>query len=157
MATLKTVIFQTFEFDVPWEQVRDCSLEVSVMDFDTIGRNELIGRLMLGGTVQYNTVRFKKNNSSWNRVRHAYVTYRTIMQTGRPSNQLFVTLYTLFIYPSVNNQMNRTLFEAHIIAYWFNMKYMQPLTLLHDSFFHMMYRPFHINYRTPMFACTGFL
>ena len=41
--------FQTFEFDVPWEQIRDCSLEVSVMDFDTIGRNELIGKLMLGG------------------------------------------------------------------------------------------------------------
>jgi len=39
---------QTFEFDVPWEQIRDCSLEVSVMDFDTIGRNELIGKLMLG-------------------------------------------------------------------------------------------------------------
>ena len=39
---------QTFEFDVPWEQIRDCSLDISVMDFDTIGRNELIGRLMLG-------------------------------------------------------------------------------------------------------------
>ena len=40
--------FQTFEFDVPWEQIRDCSLDISVMDFDTIGRNELIGRLQLG-------------------------------------------------------------------------------------------------------------
>ena len=39
---------QTFEFDVPWEQIRDSSLDISVMDFDTIGRNELIGRLMLG-------------------------------------------------------------------------------------------------------------
>ena len=40
--------FQTFEFDVPWEQIRDCSLDISVMDFDTIGRNEMIGRLVLG-------------------------------------------------------------------------------------------------------------
>jgi hypothetical protein len=34
---------------VPWEQIRDCALEVIVMDFDTIGRNELIGKIMLGG------------------------------------------------------------------------------------------------------------
>ena len=40
--------FQTFEFNMPWEQIRDCSLDISVMDFDTIGRNEMIGRLMLG-------------------------------------------------------------------------------------------------------------
>ena len=33
---------------MPWEQIRDCSLDISVMDFDTIGRNEMIGRLMLG-------------------------------------------------------------------------------------------------------------
>jgi len=39
---------QTFEFEVPWEQIRDCSLDISVMDFDTIGRNELIGRLQIG-------------------------------------------------------------------------------------------------------------
>ena len=45
---LKLIIsFQTFEFDVPWEQIRDCSLDISVMDFDTIGRNEMIGRLLL--------------------------------------------------------------------------------------------------------------
>ena len=33
---------------MPWEQIRDCSLDISVIDFDTIGRNEMIGRLMLG-------------------------------------------------------------------------------------------------------------
>ena len=38
---------QAFEFDVPWEQIRDCALDISVMDFDTIGRNEVIGRLKL--------------------------------------------------------------------------------------------------------------
>ena len=38
---------QTFEFDVPWEQIRDCALDITVMDFDTIGRNEVIGRLRL--------------------------------------------------------------------------------------------------------------
>lgn len=42
---------QTFEFDVPWEQIRDCALDIVVMDFDTIGRNEMIGRLMLGSRV----------------------------------------------------------------------------------------------------------
>ena len=42
------LIFQTFDFDVPWEQIRDCSLGISVMDFDHVGRNELIGRLLLG-------------------------------------------------------------------------------------------------------------
>ena len=40
---------QTFEFDVPWEQIRDCALDITFMDFDTIGRNELIGRIRLGG------------------------------------------------------------------------------------------------------------
>ena len=41
--------FQTFEFNVPWEQIRECALDVAVMDFDTIGRNELIGQLYLAG------------------------------------------------------------------------------------------------------------
>ena len=52
----KTVIYKcnlnpifnaTFEFDVPWEQIRDCALDVQVMDFDTVGRNELIGKVLL--------------------------------------------------------------------------------------------------------------
>ena len=38
---------QTFEFDVPWEQIRDCALDITVMDFDNIGRNEVIGSLRL--------------------------------------------------------------------------------------------------------------
>ena len=45
----KVSFLQTFEFDVPWEQIRDCALDITVMDFDTIGRNELIGRVRLGG------------------------------------------------------------------------------------------------------------
>merc|ERR1719483_1616201 len=44
---LNPIFNQTFEFDVPWEQIKDCSLDISVMDFDNIGRNELIGRLVL--------------------------------------------------------------------------------------------------------------
>jgi hypothetical protein len=48
MDFFKVCIFQTFEFDVPWEQIRDCALDIAVMDFDTIGRNEMIGRLTLG-------------------------------------------------------------------------------------------------------------
>ena len=32
------------------------------------------------------------------------------------SDQLFVTLYTLYIYPTIHNQLIRTLFEAHIVC-----------------------------------------
>ncbi|XP_023327507.1 synaptotagmin-2 [Eurytemora carolleeae] len=69
----------TFEFDVPWEQIRDCSLEISVMDFDTIGRNELIGKLMLGArngsgpreTAQWGDMIAKPRQSSvvWHRLK----------------------------------------------------------------------------------------
>ncbi|CAB4064979.1 SYT7 [Lepeophtheirus salmonis] len=45
---LNPIFNATFEFDVPWEQIRDCALDVQVMDFDTVGRNELIGKLCLG-------------------------------------------------------------------------------------------------------------
>ena len=45
---LNPIFNATFEFDVPWEQIRDCALDIQVMDFDTVGRNELIGRLCLG-------------------------------------------------------------------------------------------------------------
>ncbi len=45
---LNPIFNAAFEFDVPWEQIRDCALDVQVMDFDTVGRNELIGKLTLG-------------------------------------------------------------------------------------------------------------
>ena len=38
------------------------------------------------------------------------------LETG--SDQLIVILYTLFNYPFVHNQLNRTLFEAHIVDYF---------------------------------------
>jgi hypothetical protein len=44
---------------VPWEQIRDCALEVIVMDFDTIGRNELIGKIMLGGIKQLGMIKYR--------------------------------------------------------------------------------------------------
>lgn len=34
---------------MPWEKIRECSLDIMVMDFDNIGRNELIGRILLAG------------------------------------------------------------------------------------------------------------
>ncbi|KAG5669631.1 hypothetical protein PVAND_017516 [Polypedilum vanderplanki] len=40
---------ESFSFNVPWEKIRECSLDVMVMDFDNIGRNELIGRILLAG------------------------------------------------------------------------------------------------------------
>lgn len=41
---------------MPWEKIRECSLDVMVMDFDNIGRNELIGRILLAGKNDYKTV-----------------------------------------------------------------------------------------------------
>ena len=40
--------------------------------------------------------------------------YRLFLKNG--SDQLIVTLYTLFLYPSVHKQLIRTLFEAIIIV-----------------------------------------
>ncbi|KAK2712981.1 hypothetical protein QYM36_011619 [Artemia franciscana] len=50
--TLDPVFNEIFTFHVPWEKIRDCSLDVRVMDFDNIGRNELIGRLSLSKIIQ---------------------------------------------------------------------------------------------------------
>lgn len=47
--TLQPVFNESFSFNVPWEKIRECSLDVMVMDFDNIGRNELIGRILLAG------------------------------------------------------------------------------------------------------------
>lgn len=47
--TLNPVFNESFSFNVPWEKIRECSLDVMVMDFDNIGRNELIGRILLAG------------------------------------------------------------------------------------------------------------
>ncbi|XP_069159115.1 synaptotagmin-7 isoform X3 [Procambarus clarkii] len=35
-------------FDVPWERIRECQLNVTIMDHDKVGRNEAIGKIMLG-------------------------------------------------------------------------------------------------------------
>ena len=53
---LNPIFNATFEFDVPWEQIRDCALDVTVMDFDTVGRNELIGKLILGCKLLYSNL-----------------------------------------------------------------------------------------------------
>lgn len=47
--TLNPIFNEQFSFNVPWEKIRECSLDVMVMDFDNIGRNELIGRILLAG------------------------------------------------------------------------------------------------------------
>lgn len=47
--TLNPVFNEEFSFNVPWEKIRECSLDIMVMDFDNIGRNELIGRILLAG------------------------------------------------------------------------------------------------------------
>ncbi|XP_033328838.2 synaptotagmin 7 isoform X2 [Megalopta genalis] len=58
--TLDPVFNEAFSFNVPWEKIRECSLDVMVMDFDNIGRNELIGRIQLAG----------KNGSGANETKH---------------------------------------------------------------------------------------
>ena len=40
--------------------------------------------------------------------------YNVCLEKG--SDQLFVALYTLFIYPSVHYKLIRSLFEAHIVC-----------------------------------------
>lgn len=47
--TLNPIFNDSFSFNVPWEKIRECSLDIMVMDFDNIGRNELIGRILLAG------------------------------------------------------------------------------------------------------------
>ncbi|XP_064618062.1 synaptotagmin-7-like isoform X2 [Liolophura sinensis] len=46
--TLNPVFNETFIFDIPWEKIRDCSIEITVMDYDRVGRNDLIGKFTLG-------------------------------------------------------------------------------------------------------------
>lgn len=59
--TLNPVFNETFTFNVPWEKIRECSLDVLVMDFDNIGRNELIGRILLAGKFQCTSTYFQQN------------------------------------------------------------------------------------------------
>lgn len=51
--TLNPHFNEAFSFNVPWEKIRECSLDVMVMDFDNIGRNELIGRILLAGKYHF--------------------------------------------------------------------------------------------------------
>ena len=46
--TLNPVFNESFVFNVPYEKIRATSLIVSVMDYDRMGRNELIGSVILG-------------------------------------------------------------------------------------------------------------
>jgi len=46
--TLNPTYNELFMFRFPYERVRQASLSVSVMDKDRLGRNELIGRVVLG-------------------------------------------------------------------------------------------------------------
>ena len=63
---LNPIFNATFEFDVPWEQIRDCALDVQVMDFDTVGRNELIGKILLACKFQ-NPIISKKDRDSFSK------------------------------------------------------------------------------------------
>ena len=45
---LNPVFNESFIFDVPYEKLRQTTLLISVMDHDRLGRNELIGSILLG-------------------------------------------------------------------------------------------------------------
>lgn len=46
--TLNPVFNELFLFRFPYEHIRQTTLAVSVMDHDRMGRNELIGQVVLG-------------------------------------------------------------------------------------------------------------
>ena len=46
--TLNPVFNESLIFNVPYERIRQTSLNISVMDYDRMGRNELIGQIVLG-------------------------------------------------------------------------------------------------------------
>ncbi|XP_070190865.1 synaptotagmin-7-like [Littorina saxatilis] len=48
MRTLNPVYNESFIFEIPWEKIREASLDITVMDFDKVGRNEMIGKVILG-------------------------------------------------------------------------------------------------------------
>ncbi|XP_069102512.1 synaptotagmin-7-like isoform X1 [Argopecten irradians] len=48
MRTLNPVYNESFIYEIPWEKIREASIEVTVMDFDKLGRNEMIGKIFLG-------------------------------------------------------------------------------------------------------------
>lgn len=62
--TLNPIFNESFSFNVPWEKIRECSLDIMVMDFDNIGRNELIGRILLAG--KKNEIEMEKNKINTN-------------------------------------------------------------------------------------------
>ncbi|XP_056015084.1 synaptotagmin-7-like isoform X2 [Ostrea edulis] len=47
MRTLNPVYNESFFFEIPWEKIREAAIEVIVMDFDKVGRNEMIGKIVL--------------------------------------------------------------------------------------------------------------
>lgn len=50
--SLSPIFNEAFSFNVANTNIEESSLEIVVMDFDNIGRDELIGRIMLAGEVR---------------------------------------------------------------------------------------------------------
>ena len=75
---LNPVYNESFIFDVPISEVRNVSLRISVMDYDTLGRNERIGEVLLGSRsgfteVQHWNEMFKKSRqpvAKWHMLKH---------------------------------------------------------------------------------------
>ncbi|XP_052242668.1 synaptotagmin-7-like isoform X3 [Dreissena polymorpha] len=48
MRTLNPVYNESFMFEIQWDKIREASIEVTCMDYDKLGRNEMIGKVLLG-------------------------------------------------------------------------------------------------------------
>ncbi|XP_052808854.1 synaptotagmin-7-like isoform X2 [Mya arenaria] len=48
MRSLNPVYNESFMFEIQWDKIREAHIEVTVMDFDKLGRNEMIGKILLG-------------------------------------------------------------------------------------------------------------
>lgn len=48
MRTLNPVYNESFMFEIQWDKIREAAIEVTCMDFDKLGRNEMIGKVLLG-------------------------------------------------------------------------------------------------------------
>lgn len=78
--TLNPHFNDSFSFNVPWEKIRECSLDVMVMDFDNIGRNELIGRILLAGELIFIDLSplFGSNSREFNCVTSDCIIFRAL-------------------------------------------------------------------------------
>ena len=78
--TLNPVFNETFAFVVTYDRIRQASLVVSVMDYDRMGRNELIGQLVLGA--KSGPIEMKHWNEMFAKPRQSVVQWHILKHLG---------------------------------------------------------------------------